>query len=61
MDTKELILATVDDLVADFLYYGRKNDEELSVEQLGSALDSGDVTIVELVDRFRTALTEALQ
>ena len=29
MSKRQIILDTVDDLVGDFLYYGRKEDDEL--------------------------------
>ena len=38
---KEKILDTIDDLCSDFLYYDRKNDEDLSFEQMHEAVLDG--------------------
>ena len=35
---KEMILLTIDDLCSDFTYYDRKEDEQLSKEQLNEAV-----------------------
>ena len=53
---KNLILITVDDLVADFLYYDRKEDEELPQEAIYKAIKGGDITEDEIVERFRQSL-----
>lgn len=53
---KKLILATIEDLVTDFTYYGRKEDEELTTEDLMEAVESGEVTIDEMVEHFREKL-----
>lgn len=37
-DTATLIKATVQDCVADLLYYGRKEDEELKVGDIEDAI-----------------------
>ncbi len=55
--TKGLILATIRDLVADFAYTDRKEDEELTVTQLNKAFKDGTITIDEAVDEFRKELT----
>lgn len=53
---KEIILATIEDLVAELCYYGRKEDEELSEAQLDQAIESGEITIDEMVAEFRKHL-----
>jgi plasmid maintenance system antidote protein VapI len=53
---KKKILATVDDLVGSFLYYDRKEDEELSIDQLNEAIETGEITIDEIVSAFRKGL-----
>lgn len=53
---KEKILNTISDLVSDFVYYNRKEDEELSAEQLNAAVKNGDITIEEMVEAFREGL-----
>lgn len=58
---KDLILGTVDDLVAYFLYYDRKNDEELKVGDIDVAVDNGIISIDEIVDQFRKCLVRGLK
>ena len=50
------IKATVDDLVTDFVYYDRKEDEDLSMDDLNKSVESGETTVREIVDRFESAL-----
>ena len=58
MEIKESILLTVDDLVSDFLYYDRKEDEELPRGEIEKAINNGDITIDEIVNYFKLKLTE---
>ena len=51
-----MILGTVGDLVGNFLYYDRKTDEDLRYGDIQKALQSGEVTIDEIVDTFRNTL-----
>ena len=51
-----LIMATIRDLVADFVYYDRKEDQDLPRESIESAIQSGEVTVDEMVAEFRKAL-----
>jgi len=53
---KTKILNTISDLCSNFLYYDRKEDEELSMEQLNKAVKSGEITIDEMVNAFREHL-----
>lgn len=53
---KQKILNTISDLCSDFLYYDRKEDEKLSADQLNEAVDSGEITIDEMVAEFRKHL-----
>jgi len=53
---KEIILKTNADLASDFLYYDRKEDEELSANQLKEAVKSGEITIDEMAAEFRKHL-----
>lgn len=50
---KELILNTIDDLCMNLFVYDRKDDEDLSTEQLLNAIRSGEVTVEEIVEQFR--------
>ena len=54
------IFGTVDDLVADFLYYDRKEDEDLPREAIDDAVREGVVTVDEVVAKFRQCLTDGL-
>jgi predicted RNA-binding protein associated with RNAse of E/G family len=58
---KENIINTVKDLCADFLYYDRKEDEELSADDLIQAIEEGTVTIEEMVAEFENQLRNTLQ
>ncbi len=60
MNTHEMILMTVSDLVGAFLYYDRKEDEELPRGVIEAAICQGVVTVDEIVDRFRSRLIEAV-
>ncbi len=53
---KQIILGTIEDLCSDFLYYDRKEDEELSMEQLNEAVKNKEITIDEMVVEFRKHL-----
>lgn len=53
---KQIILDTISDLCSNFLYYDRKEDEQLSREQLNDAVRFGEITIDEMVEEFRSNL-----
>ena len=53
---KQKIFDTISDLCSDFLYYDRKEDEELSIELLNEAVANGEITIDEMVAEFRKHL-----
>lgn len=55
---KEEVLARVSDLVSDFCYYDRKEDEDLSPDDLKRMLDSGEITGDQIVARFAHDLFE---
>lgn len=55
---RESILDTIDDLVAKFLYYDRKEDEELPVGAIEAAVRDGVITWDEIGERFRTHLQD---
>lgn len=55
---KQTILKAISDLCMDFTYYDRKEDEELSEEQLDEAILSGDITIDEIVAKFKKELED---
>ena len=57
---KQEILDAISDLVSDFVYYDRKEDEDLPCDSIDLAVQSGQITIDEMVAQFRTSLTESL-
>jgi hypothetical protein len=61
MILKNYILATVQDLCSNFLYYDRKEDDDLSAEDLEDAVKKGIVTIDEMVEEFRNQLEKHLK
>ena len=56
---RELILAAVSDLASAFLYYDRKGDEELRVNEIEDAIEAGDISIDEIVGEFRRHVEDA--
>ena len=60
MDIKENILLTVDDLVSCFLCYDRNEDEELERGVIETAIESGNITVDEIVTKFKDCLVKAL-
>jgi len=53
---KALILDSVSDLVSDFLYYDRKEDEELPVDKIEELVKDGVITVDEIIDKFTKEL-----
>lgn len=58
---KDNILRTVNDLVSNFLYYDRKEDEELPRGAILEAVKKGEITEDEIVQRFRERLHAGLE
>lgn len=57
---RETILSTVKDLASVFIYYDRKEDEELPKGAIEQAIADGEITIEEIVNEFREGLIEYL-
>jgi len=55
---KQDILNIIDDLVLDFIIYDREEDEDISPKKLQKAVNSGIITIDEMVEEFRKGLME---
>jgi hypothetical protein len=53
---RQCILDTTRDLVADFLHYNRKEDEELPRGAIEEAVKAGEITKAEIVSAFAEAL-----
>ena len=58
---KQTIINNIDDSIAKFLYYDRKEDEDLPVGAIEEAIKSGDITYGEIVDRFKQQLLKGLE
>lgn len=58
---KDLIKDTIDDLVSCFLYYDRKEDEDLPVGEIEKAISEGIITIDEMVQVFSETLKERIE
>ncbi len=59
-ETKDHILDEVSDLVGEFLYYARREDETLPPGDIERAIVEKVVTVDEIVAKFRAALEEGL-
>jgi len=57
---KEEILNEVVDLVSNFLYYDRKDCEDLGIGDIDTAIENGVVTIDEIVAQFKSSLEAGL-
>lgn len=55
---KDLIIASTKDLVRDLFYYGRKEDEELTVVNLALALESKEITREEIIEAFTESINK---
>lgn len=60
MNRKEKILLTLEDSVSDFLYYDRKGDEELSIGEIQAAIKAGEISVDEIVAKFREKLLDQI-
>lgn len=59
-DVRDHIRDTVDDLVSNFLYYDRKEDEDLPRGAIDEFIETGGVTVAEIVEWFDESLNRAL-
>lgn len=60
MNLRETVLGAARDAGTDFAAYDRKEDEDLSREQLVQAIMAGQVSIAEIGAVFAKAILEAL-
>jgi hypothetical protein len=57
METRrQTILLTVSDLVIDFMYYDRKEDNSLERGEIEAAVAAGEISWDEIVEEFRRCL-----
>lgn len=55
-----IILGVVEDLVADFLYYDRKEDEDLPRGVIQKAIKDGSITQEQIIKKFAESLNKGL-
>lgn len=60
-DKKQLVFGTINDMVSSLLYYDRKEDEDLPVGEIEKLCESGEFTITDMVNEFRTQLTKGMK
>jgi len=58
---RKRILGTVTDLISNFLYYDRKEDEELGVGEIEDAIKRGDITVEEIISLFESELRDGIE
>lgn len=51
----------ITDLVSDFLYYDRKEDEDLPEGEIQSAIERGDLTVNQIAATFERELRNGLE
>lgn len=56
---REAILNTISDHVSNLMYYDRKEDEGLGLGEIENAIHSKEITIDEIVDKFRKCIEAA--
>jgi hypothetical protein len=61
VDMRQNILTTVSDLVANFMYYDRKEDEDLPLGAIEKAVKNGLITEDDIVQQFRDKLKAGLK
>lgn len=59
MATKQDVLDAIKHDVSKFLYYDRKEDDDLPVGEIEQMVECGEITIDEMVETFRAALTKS--
>lgn len=52
----EILSNTIIDMVSNFLYYNRKEDEDLPVGMIEQLIRSGETSVEEIVELFRSEL-----
>ena len=60
-DMRDIILGTVDDLVCSFIYYDRREDEDLPLGAIRDAIASKEISVDEIAAFFKAKLIERLE
>lgn len=55
-ERREKVFNTISDGVSNFLYYDRKEDEELPRGAIEDMITKGEITLNEMVDKFANEL-----
>ena len=59
--TVETIYRIVDDIVGDFFYYDRKEDENLPVGEIEREVSMGNISADDIIKRFAKGVKEHLE
>jgi len=57
---KTYALDLVDDIISDYFYYNRKDDDVLGRNDMKALIESGELTADEIVERFREGINDAM-
>lgn len=60
-DMKQTLFNLIDDTIAKLLYYDRKEDEDMPRGKIEEMIASGEVTVDEIVNRFKDQLVKGLK
>lgn len=60
-ERKQIILDAISDLVSSFLYYSRKEDEDLPVGEIEAAISAEEITVEEIVGAFASKIRGGLE
>ena len=55
------ILRTIDDLSINFMYYDRKEDEDLMVGTIENMIKENHITVDDIVNRFRKNIESCIK
>ncbi len=58
---REIVKDTISDLVGNFLYYDRGEDEELPRGEIEEAVEKKEITIQEIVEQFDEELRKGIR
>lgn len=58
---KQIIKDTISDMVTDLLYYDRKEDSCLGMDDIDEAVQSGEISIEEIVHEFEHHLRSGVK
>lgn len=58
---RETVFAVIDDMIADLLIHDRRNDEDLPEGEVERLIQNNDLSIDDMVERFRESLEEHLE